>query len=107
MNKRRLKRILRESIRVVLKEEFFVDGLWLHGPGVQYEDDSISFQSSKAVVFQCEDGSKCYVWIDRRGTWCIQCDSKGVYDKHKTLEEVVPTLEEFGCKILDYGNIPW
>ena len=107
MNKRKLSRILRASIQSVLKEEFFADGLQLHGPGVQYEEDSISFQGQQAVVFQCEDGSKCYVWVDQRGKLCVQCDQHDIYDKHDTLEDVIPTLESLGCKILDYGDIPW
>ncbi len=110
MNKIKLRRLLRESIRSVLKEGFSLDGLYLYGPGVQYEEDSISFQGSEAVHFKCEDGSICYVWMDQHynpGKWCVQCDEHNVAETYDILGDIIPTLERLGCKILDYGDIPW
>ena len=109
MNKRKLRRILRESIRTVLKEGFSLDGLYLYGPGVN-GDDSISFQGSDAVLFECEDGATCYVWMDQYynpGKWCVQCDEHNVAETYDILEDIIPTLERLGCKILDYGEIPF
>lgn len=109
MNKRKLRRILRESIRRVLREGFSLDGLYLYGPGVN-GDDSISFQGSDAVLFQCEDGSTCYVWMDQYynpGKWCVQNDENNVYETYDTLGDIIPTLDRLGCKILDYGEIPF
>ena len=115
MNKRKLRRILRESIRSVLKEFKWrsEDSLSIMGPTVDTGPDDwdwVSFQSAECAHFQTSDGGMCYVWMDEYhnpGKWCVQCDEANVYEMFETLPEVCPLLTQLGCVFESYGNIPF
>ena len=114
MNKRKLRRVLRESIRSVLSETNWntEDGITLMGPTVDMPDDWdwISFQTAECAHFQTSGGGTCYVWMDQYhnpGKWCVQCDDENVYEMFDSLPEVCPLLNKLGCVFEKYGSIPF
>lgn len=114
MNKRKLRRVLRESIRSVLRESTWrsEDPFSVMGPTVDTGPDDwdwVNLQSKECARFATASGGTLYLFHGGYDTrhWNVQCDEENIYESFDHIREVCPLLTELGCVFEAYTNIPF
>ena len=116
MNKRKLRRILRESIRSILKESRWLpeDPFTVKGPTLETGPDGsdwVSLQSKECARFRTASGGTLYLFKSGYDTreWNIQCDDENppVYETFDRIADACPILEKLGCTFEKFTEIPF
>ena len=113
MNKRKLRRILRESIRSILEGRWLPDDPFtVKGPTLETGPDGsdwVSLQSEECARFATASGGTLYLFKSGYDTreWNIQCDDEGIYETFDRIGDACQTLNKLECTFEEYTEIPF